>query len=123
MDELISKEQALLTIKDLNRQYNGKSPTKRTIPTISVLSRIRDLPSVWILCSERLPEKEEQVLIYAESLHFVLAKYKEILTEGEYVKAWVTDDAYTTPRRINYKVIAWMPLNFSIGEKNERTSF
>ena len=123
MDELISKEQAILTIKDLNKQYNGKSPTKRTIPTISVLGRIRDLPSVWIPCSERLPEKEEQVLIYANSVHYVLAKYKEIFTEGEYVKAWVTDDAYATPRRINHEVIAWMPLNFSIGEKNGRTSF
>ena len=65
----------------------------------------------WIPCSERLPEKPEQVLIYAWNVHYVLAKYKEIRTwEGIYKMAWVVEDAYNAPHEIKHDVIAWMPL-------------
>lgn len=77
---------------------------------------LRKVPAIepqqrWIPCSERLPENEEQVLIYAWNVHYVLAKYREIRTcDGVYKMAWVTEDAYSTPREIKHKVICWMPL-------------
>ena len=65
----------------------------------------------WIPCSERLPEKPEQVLIYAWNVHYVLAKYRELRTwEGIYKMAWVMEDAYNAPHEIKHDVIAWMPL-------------
>lgn len=65
----------------------------------------------WIPCKERLPETEEQVLIYAWNVHYVLAKYKEIRTcDGVYKMAWVTEDAYSIPREIKHEVICWRHL-------------
>lgn len=76
---------------------------------------IGNLPSAepephWIPCSERLPESEEQVLIYAESVHYVLAKYKSVRKNVEYTRVWVTADAYNSMCEINHRVIAWMPM-------------
>ena len=79
--------------------------------TIESLSPTIDPEPQWILCSERLPEKPEQVLIYAWNVHYVLAKYREIRTlEGIYKMAWVMEDAYNAPHEIKHDVIAWMPL-------------
>ena len=65
----------------------------------------------WIPCDERLPETEEQVLIYAWNVHYVLAKYKEIRTcDGVYKMAWVTEDAYSIPQEIKHEVICWRHL-------------
>lgn len=64
----------------------------------------------WIPCSERLPEDNRQVLVYAQSTHFVLAKYDEMReADGTYKKQWVTFDAWKPLYTIK-NVIAWMPL-------------
>ena len=64
----------------------------------------------WILCSERLPENRRQVLVYARSVHYALAKYDEMReADGTYKKQWVTFDAWKPYYTIK-EVIAWMPL-------------
>ena len=64
----------------------------------------------WIPCSERLPEDGRQVLVYARSVHYALAKYDEMReADGTYKKQWVTFDAWKPFYTIK-EVIAWMPL-------------
>ena len=64
----------------------------------------------WIPCSERLPENGRQVLVYARSVHYALAKYDEMRdADGVYRKQWVTFDAWKPFYTIK-EVIAWMPL-------------
>lgn len=108
MDDLISRRDVI----DLWNEYQYTI----AVDAIKYDSKLRSLLSAqpeqrWIPCSERLPEREEQVLIYAMNVHFVLAKYKELRTlDGEYIKDWVIEDAYNPPSLIKHKVIAWMPL-------------
>lgn len=64
----------------------------------------------WIPCSERLPKDNRQVLVYARSVHYALAKYDEMReADGTYKKQWVTFDAWKPFYTIK-EVIAWMPL-------------
>lgn len=64
----------------------------------------------WIPCSEKLPEDGRQVLVYARSVHFALAKYDEMReADGTYEKQWVTFDAWKPFYKIK-EVVAWMPL-------------
>lgn len=49
---------------------------------------------------------------YAMNVHYVLAKYREIRkSDGQYVMAWVAEDAYHIPCEIKHEVIAWKPLS------------
>ena len=75
----------------------------------------------WIPCSEGLPEDGRQVLVYARSVHYALAKYDEMReADGTYKKQWVTFDAWKPFYTIK-EVIAWMPLPepYQKGEQNE----
>ncbi len=64
----------------------------------------------WIPVTERLPENGRQVLVYARSVHYALAKYDEMRdADGTYKKQWVTFDAWKPYYTIK-DVIAWMPL-------------
>ena len=82
---------------------------------IYVRECLAEAPSVtpephWIPVKERLPENGEQVLVYARSVHYALAKYDEMReADGTYKKQWVTFDAWKPFYTIK-EVIAWMPL-------------
>lgn len=92
------------------------------IPCTEV-NALKALPSVqseqrWIPCSERLPENGRQVLVYARSVHYALAKYDEMReADGTYKKQWVTFDAWKPYYTIK-EVIAWMPLPEPYKEDN-----
>ena len=74
----------------------------------------------WIPCSERLPENNRQVLVYARSVHFALAKYDEMRNaNGIYEMQWVTFDAWKPFYKIK-EVIAWMPLPEPYKERWEK---
>ena len=69
-----------------------------------------DVPTKWIPVYEKLPENNRQVLVYAQSVHFALAKYDEMMEpDGTWKKQWVTFDAWKPYYTIK-NVIAWMPL-------------
>ena len=73
----------------------------------------------WIPCSERLPKDGRQVLVYARSVHFALAKYDELRNaDGSYSMQWVTFDAWKPFYTIK-DVIAWMPLQEPYQEGRE----
>lgn len=64
----------------------------------------------WIPVTDRLPKDNRQVLVYAQSTHFALAKHDEMReADGKYRKQWVTFDAWKPFYTIE-NVLAWMPL-------------
>lgn len=75
----------------------------------------------WIPCSERLPKNGRQVLVYARSVHYALAKYDEMReADGTYKKQWVTFDAWKPFYTIK-DVLAWRELPEPWrGEENEK---
>ena len=73
----------------------------------------------WIPVTERLPDNGRQVLVYARSVHYALAKYDEMReADGTYRKQWVTFDAWKPYYTIK-EVIAWMPLPTAYREDTE----
>lgn len=64
----------------------------------------------WIPVTERLPKEGRQVLVYAVSVHYAIAKYDEMMNaDGTWEKQWVTYDAWKPMYKIK-GVLAWRPL-------------
>ena len=90
------------------KQYN--KGLDDAIKAINSLAPAEPEPK-WIPVSEALPEDNRQVLVYAQSTHFALAKYDEMReADGKYRKQWVTFDAWKPFYTIE-NVLAWMPLS------------
>lgn len=110
-------------IKKLSEQADGDTISRQEAIRIAsgychpanIAKELAKLPSAqsepqWIPCSERLPDSPKQVLVYARSVHYALAKYDEMReADGTYKKQWVTFDAWKPFYTIK-EVIAWMPL-------------
>lgn len=113
MDDLINRQAAVRTSLEFIVEYLGGSFDEDFQKKL--IEQMDALPSAqperkWVLCSERLPENGRQVLVYAISTHFVLAKYDEMReADGSYIKQWVTFDAWKPFYRVK-DVIAWMEL-------------
>ena len=102
MNDLISRQAAIDSVCENCEYFKNED----------VIQSIKEIPSAqqWIPCSERLPENGRQVLVFARSVHFALAKYDEMReADGKYKKQWVTFDAWKPFYTIK-DVIAWMPL-------------
>ena len=88
-------------------------PTERDSLIVAVRKAFEAEPH-WIPVTERLPKDGRQVLVYAMSVHYALAKYDEMRdADGTYKKQWVTFDAWKPYYTIK-DVIAWMPLPESL---------
>lgn len=86
-------------------------PTERDSLIVAVRKAFKALEEPhWIPVTEMLPENGRQVLVYARSVHYALAKYDEMLNaDGTYKKQWVTFDAWKPFYTIK-EVIAWCEL-------------
>ena len=109
MDDTISRAAALDALDRL--EYTpGEWATNGLAMCKDVIKALPPAQPGWIPCSERLPDNNRQVLVYARSVHFALAKYDEMReADGTYKMQWVTFDAWKPFYNIK-EVIAWMPL-------------
>lgn len=97
-------EQEIEIVNALPSLYPLQDYEEEAINTI-----IKAIPH-WIPVTERLPKDGRQVLVFAMSVHYALAKYDEMRdADGTYKKQWVTFDAWKPYYTIK-DVIAWMPL-------------
>ena len=131
-DDLIGRAEAQTAIQFAAKRYtvaheaHGEGQvvwSDNLINVTDAMNVLRDLPSAqseqqWVPCSERLPENGRQVLVFARSVHFALAKYDEMReADGTYKMQWVTFDAWKPFYKIK-DVIAWMPLPEYYQEKD-----
>ena len=118
MSDLISRKETICYLRDNLplKTFMHRGIKQADIACWDVCNMIADrVPSAeseekWIPVSERLPEDNRQVLVYAQSVHYALAKYDEMMEpDGKRKKQWVTFDAWKPYYAIE-NVIAWMPL-------------
>lgn len=107
MNDLISRQDAINELYKIN-------PSEDMLFVDAIVDMLENLPEKseqkWIPVTEALPKNNRQVLVYAQSTHFALAKYDEMReADGKYRKQWVTFDAWKPYYTIE-NVIAWMPL-------------
>lgn len=107
MNDLINRQDAIDELYNIN-------PSEDMLFVDAIVDMLENLPEKseqkWIPVTEALPKNNRQVLVYAQSTHFALAKYDEMReADGKYKKQWVTFDAWKPYYTIE-NVIAWMPL-------------
>lgn len=107
MNDLISRQDAINELYNIN-------PSEDMLFVDAIVDMLENLPEKseqkWIPVTEALPKNNRQVLVYAQSVHYALAKYDEMReADGKYRKQWVTFDAWKPYYTIE-NVIAWMPL-------------
>lgn len=117
-EENMTREEHIKGLYDL-KEYLMKNPIElngyKSLPITLIdyaIEALEQEPKTghWIPVSERLPEDGRSVLIYAWSVHHVVARYDSFRTEDGYKKCWVTADAWNGNTEIKHEVIAWMPL-------------
>ena len=108
----MTTKEAQIALANLKLYISGGGAVDRsTNKAIDMAIKALEKPEPhWIPVTERLSENEAQVLVYARSVHYALAKYDEMReADGTYKKQWVTFDAWKPFYTIK-EVIAWMPL-------------
>jgi len=100
---------SLFDCEELERGKHWDGHTEKDVARLLSLPSAEPEPK-WIPCSERLPDNNRQVLVYARNVHFALAKYDEMReADGTYKMQWVTFDAWKPFYKIK-EVIAWCEL-------------
>ena len=117
MDELISRQAAIDGFYEMASDIDHLCTVGDYISFLESLSAQPE--QRWIPTSEKLPENGRQVLIYATSVHYALAKYDEMReADGTYKKQWVTFDAWKPFYTIK-NVLAWRELPEPYAERRQ----
>ena len=97
------KSDALM--EDICSLYRDEDHIDYNVAIADALNVIDEQPTVdipqWIPCSERLPEKDTNVLGYIRCASF---DYMNVLWRDDYSGDWADGDNF------HHEVIAWMPL-------------
>lgn len=110
MNDLISRQWLMECVNEGWIKFDTEKDKNKFIHLVRDTAPSAQPEQQWIPVTERLPEDGRQVLVYARSVHFALAKYDEMReADGTYEKQWVTFDAWKPFYKIK-EVIAWMPL-------------